>query len=962
MKPLLLAISVLFSMMLTTGCQTTTHQQTPTSIVNPQDAQPIPDSRKVTTGVFDNGMTYIIRKKTNVKNRAHLQLLVKVGSLLEDDNQRGFAHFIEHMAFNGTQDFPKKALTDYFESVGMKFGHGMNASTGFEKTLYKLNLPTDDAQVFEKGFQVLENWAHKVSFDPQEVDKERGVILEELRRKDNAAYRLRKKHLKVIYKDTIFEDRESIGLAETIKTGKSVDLTRFYQQWYQPQNMVVIAVGDVKTKQVKRLMEKYLASIPRVKNSKPIPRYTLSGHENTLISIATDPELTATSVSIRIDEQARPATTFAHQSDNIKNQLFINLFAQRLAEQIRMQKVGAITTRASFIKGFGQRHLLTLTANSQSGESKQALTFILEEAYRVAQHGFTDVEFARMKSIFIQNAQKWKKGISTSKKLVNAYVARVSNEEPLFDNNSLATFWLEKLHQITVEEVNDYARRWLQRTHNRSIIISSPTSERNSLPSDQEALMIWQLASHKKYQPYQAQTVREQLMTTLPEKGSIMSRHFDARYNSHIWQLDNGAKVILRKSERHSGRLLFQASRAGGLSLLDNETYLKSAYSAPYLDYMGVSDLSANMLKKFLIDKQIKLKTSFSVTRDTLSGESSKQDINHFMQLVHLKFVAPRKDEQDFKRGTELSYAKAEKHFNSPTIRFLDRLNQAENIHNPRYISKYSPESIHMIELNSSYRSYQQHFSNAGDFTFVFTGDFELEKMEDLITTYVASLPGHQGPKSDWSPMLNTKTKGHKELHMKEGHDQKALVMLKVFGDVTWSEERTLRLQAITSALNVLLREKIREELGGTYTINVKAGVSKQPYQSYFMNIVFNCEPERVDELVRALRSELSRVQQQGISAQLLENFKHQRLQSRKQFLQSDKYWLKNLSRLEKKPILAFDKTLYNEALNALTVKQLNSDIKIYLNAPNTFYATLLPENSDVILTSTGKKSAFALE
>lgn len=959
----LLMVSLCFAvLMMTSACQTSSNKYDSSVATNESAETPIPNSSKITTGQFANGMTYIIRKKSNVKNHAHLQLLVKVGSLLEDDQQRGFAHFTEHMAFNGTKDFPKHALVDYFESVGMKFGHGMNASTRFDRTLYKLYIPTDDKAVFEKGFQVLENWAHKISFDPQEVEKERGVILEEWRRKDSANNRLRKKHNKALYAGTVFEDRVSIGLPEIIEHGKIADLTRFYQQWYQPQNMVVVAVGDFDTSQVKALMEKYLAAIPVQQTSKSITHYAIPEHTQTIVSIATDPETVSTNVSIRISEPRTPSSTFASQAENIKKQLVRQLLAQRLAEAIRMESVGAISSKVTFYRGLGQRNLLVLAAKSKPEQSQQTLTFLLEETYRAAQHGFTEQEFARMKSIFIQKYEKLNKGVTSASKLVKGYVARAVNEEPFFDNQSLSGFWLKKLHEISVDELNEYARSWLQRTDNRSIVVSAPDAERDSLPSKQAALAIWQQASSKTYQPYQADSVPKRLITTLPAKGEIVERRFDDRYDSHIWQLNNGAKVVLHRSKRRTDKILFQATRRGGLSLLDAESYRKSARSAPYLDYMGVSNLSANMLKKFLIDKQIKLKTTFSKTEDKLNGESSVKDIDHFMQLVHLKFVAPRKDQQDFKRATELGYANAEKRFNSPLIRFIDALHKAGNEHNPRYISPYNPESIRMLDLNVSYQSYQQHFANAGDFTFVFTGDIEIDKMDELVTTYIASLPSRNDRKSNWLPLPDRTTKGHRELHLKEGNSQKALVIFQLFGDVAWSEETQLSLHALSSSLNLLLREKIREELGGTYSIKVKGTLSKEPTQRYDLVIHFNCEPERVDELVNALRTELARVQREGIPNKLLENFKRQQLHTRELALQTDHFWLKNLGTLQSKPIFALDDKLYNRALKGLSVDQLNMDIMDYLNAPNTVYATLLPENSTVTLTSIGKKSALALE
>ena len=451
-------------------------------------------------------------------------------------------------------------------------------------------------------------------------------------------------------------------------------------------------------------------------------------------------------------------------------------------------------------------------------------------------------------------------------------------------------------------------------------------------------------------------------MTKLPSKGSIVERSFDERYGSHLWTLSNGAKVVLKKTDFKNDEIVFHATSWGGLSMLDDATYLKAALADSYLDYMGVAGIDANTMKKFLADKQISLKTNITEVKETLDGRSSVKDLNHFMQLLHLKIASPRKDSKDFNLMKSRHYASAEKRFNNPLARFYEAISRAENKENPRYLSRIDPKNIQQQELDASYQHFQQRFANAGDFAFVFTGNLDLAKMEELVTIYIASLPSKANEKEKWQAHPDHRRKGHLEVHLKEGLSQKAQVLLAASGEAQWSDNNKLVFQAMTDVLKVQLRKKIREDLGGTYSVQVKGSFEKIPLQEFSLSIDFSCEPERVDELTSAIRVEMARLQQQGVPATLLENFKKQQLKSRESAVKSNGFWVKPLARLGEESIFTLDDALYQQALDEVTVERVDQAMKHYLNAPNTLYATLLPENSKVELATTGKANALSVQ
>jgi zinc protease len=928
------------------------------SVVADQVEDPIVNSKRVKTGQFENGLRYVIQKKSKPKNQAKLWLLVKAGSLQEDEQQRGLAHFVEHMAFNGTQDFPKKELVNYIESVGMKFGKGINATTSFDKTIYKLDIPTDKPELFENSFKILENWAHKISFDPNEIEDERGVILEEWRCRDSANYRLSVKHKLAEYKGTDYAEHfPVIGTPEAILHGKAEDMIRFYKQWYQPQNMTVLAVGDFQPAQVRRLIEKYMGSISGAEQGLPVKKYSLPDHIIPLVNIATDPQATTTQIVLTIDENYTPVNTYNKLREKIKRTLFAEMLKQRLFKAIRENRSPAVKAHVGFYSTAWAREALRLEVISKPGEAKLATEFLLSEAYRVVQLGFSEQELQRIKSTWRDIALHWKVRSNGTKRL-NNYINQLMHNEPLNDYHSLADFWVDKIDELSLAEINAEASNWLMRTDNRSVFISAPDSELASLPMEKEIIDLWDKASTQGYQSYQEETVPKQLMAEAPLKGDIVKRSYDKRYDSHIWTLSNDAKVVLKKTDFRSGEIQFKAIRNGGLSLLDDETYRKVFQSAGFLDYMGISDFSINALKMFLLDKKIKLATKFTDRQESLEGSTAIKDLDTFMQLVHLKFTKPRTDEKDFNHYIASKHVQMEKNGNVPWVQFAMAIAQAKNSNNPRYIENYDTKTLEVMDLDASYQNYLQRFTNAGDFTFVFVGDFKIAKMEELVNTYIASLPGNSSEHEVWQLHPDKRTKGHLEVHLKEGMNQKAKVWLEMNGYQTWSNQSDLVFKAVKNVLNVMLRERIREELGGTYVVSIKG---KFIHQEYSLGIQFDCEPERVDELVNAVRGELDSIKQKGVSPNLLENFKKQYANEMKILIRRNSYWRNNLDKLGDEPLFALDPELYTKALADMTVEQVNQAMKEYLNASNSVYATLLPKNSKVELTTASKETALAV-
>tara|TARA_R110001583_G_scaffold40778_1_gene130091 strand:+ start:16649 stop:19522 length:2874 start_codon:yes stop_codon:yes gene_type:complete len=953
MKYLPLIVSLSLTIIIS-GCQVTQENPLPSTPENNQAIldKAIPNAKKLITGQLDNGMTYVIKKETHTKGRASLVLLVKAGVLQEDNQQRGVAHFVEHMAFNGTEDFPKNDLVTYIESAGMKFGQGINALTYFDKTVYSLNIPSNNNEVFENGFRIIENWAHKVSFDTQEIEKERGVILEELRSKDSANYRLETKHLQAKLEGSRYAQRYPlIGTPENIKSANRNELTRYYKKWYQPKNMVVLAVGDIDPVRAMFFINKYMEAIPSDNKNKSIPIATINDNTKPLVSIQTDPQAIMTQMSFHIIRKYQPVTTYHDELDRIKQLFLVNLFNRRLKNAITENKMPAISVNTSFISTLGKNYNFTLSATSKAAQSREVAKLLLAEMYRVNQDGFEEQELLLVKSALKNYTKDHKQNINLTKQ-INEYILHIMNEEPLYDTKSIAAYREETIAKITLEDINKLATDWLEQKQNRHIYISAPDSELPTLPTPTELVNLWEQAKNKNYRPYLVEQIPEKLMQELPSKGTIVNYEYKKLYRSHYWTLSNGAKVILRKRKAKGNGVLFQAIKDGGLEKFDNETYQKVANSTPFIDYMGIDGFSVNALNTFLYDKNIKLTSNIYALTEGLKGSASTEYLDVFMQLLYLKFTQPRKNKEDFNFLFANIFPIMEKNSQLPLAQFTTAINAEQNKHNPRFIEKYNPETLKLIDFDLSYKIFKQRFENASDFTFTFIGDVEIDQMEELITTYIASLPSGTSKPTHELTHQDKRTKGHIEVHLNKGVDQKGFVKLEMGGEASWSNENEIVFEAVRNTLNVLLRNKVRETLGGTYEIAVKGQLRDKPRQEYLLSIEFFCEPERVDELVNAVRNELARVKNEGISLKLLDSFKKQQAHVRKKQLSNHRYWLYRLSNLDEVAIFDLDVKLYDKTLADITLEQVNQAIKQYLNAPNSLYATLLPENSTVELTT----------
>lgn len=905
----------------------------------------LPISPRIIKGQLDNGITYLIRKNATPEKRAEVRLIVKAGSILEDNDQQGFAHFVEHMAFNGTEDFDKQEIVEYVESIGMKFGAHLNAYTSFDETVYKLQLPVNQKGILEKGIHILENWAHKVKFDELEIDKERGVIVEEMRARQGAGWRIFNKQLPVIYQDSQYALRLPIGKKATLEHGSHHDLVRFYRDWYQPELMALVAVGDFDPKFVKELFEKYFSSIAGTpQNHKPKPIYTVPDNSSPLVTIETDSELTSTTVEIIVKHRVGEPVTYAQHYQSIVAKLFIVMLNGRIAEATLTPQAPVIGAGSSFGRFIADKSAFTLAATAKPTKSKETVTFLLTELSRVLQHGFSQTELDRYKQYLLSNLNKAAKEIDTthSTRLANEYVRHVVRGESIAGIDHYLAIGEKFLPKINLHEVNALGKTWFT-ANNKIIKISAPESDKSSLPSKAELLSLIEHLTHQPVTAYQDSQVIKQLMPAKPKMGSVINKGYDDILDSHVWMLSNGVKVILKQTDFKQDEIQFSARANGGYSRLEPEEMFQTIMAANIVEMSGIADYSLPDLTKFSKGKQFWIRTKINNDNQSISGGSSVKDIEHFMQMLHLKFIAPRKSEPAFDSYISRAESSIVDRFNSPQGVFSEKIRLKQYSQNPRSI-KFDANVVKNQDLEKSYRFYQQSFSNAADFNFVFVGNIDLSQMEALLSTYLASLQTTT-KKNNAVIHDNLRTKGELTVKVEKGLVPKSTVLLNFYGDATWSHTQQMNLNALEYVLGSILRERIREEKSGVYGIKVKSGFSRL-HNQYSTKISFTCDPIRVEELVDEIHRVIATLKTNLTDDKYVRNYIEQKLKNRETKLTTNAFWKNYLqwhAEADYQQLGLKEFTTLVKSINKLVIKDAAIQ---YLNIEDSLTAILLPEHS----------------
>lgn len=906
----------------------------------------IPVDPNVIIGKLPNGLTYYIRKNAEPKNRAELYLVNKAGSVLETDDQQGLAHFTEHMAFNGTRDFPKNELVNYLQKSGVKFGADLNAYTSFDETVYQLPLPTDSTKIFEKGFSILANWAGYVSFDTDQINSERGVVLEEERlRGKNAQQRLQQQWMPVVLNNSRYAQRLPIGKIDILKNFKPETIKSFYHDWYRPDLQAVVAVGDFDPKKVEQLIKDNFSALKNPVKERPRTKYSVPYAAGTKVKIATDKEFPYTMAQIFIKHPADDDHSAVGYLRDVKTQLFNQMLNNRLAELTQKADPPFLFGQVSYSGFLGHQDALTEVAVAKSApQLKLAIDAVLAETERADKFGFTESEFARAKQSTLtamENAYK-ERDKTRSSSFVGEYQRNFLQGEPIPGIEWEYNFYKDNLDKIKLSDINALASKFIS-DQNRDVIILAPEKEKANLPSE-ATLLSWISSAGKGVTAYVDNVSNKPLLAKEPAPGKVTAEQKDAAIGVTNLTLSNGVKVILKPTDFKNDQILIRAYAKGGTSLSSDADFVSANMADGIIGSSGIADFNQIQLGKMLAGKIVNVSPYINETTQGISASTSPKDLETALQLVYLYFTEPRKDADIWQSNITQTKSVLANRSLDPQAVFADTVTATLSNHSFRRMTTTAAQ-LDKASLDKAYSFYKDRFADASGFTFTFVGAFDADKIKPLLEKYLGSLPATNSNETYKDLGIRT-PEGQITKTVYKGIGDKSVVDLVFTGDYDYSEANNVQLDALEEVINIKLIERLREKEGGVYSPQIRASYSKIPVGRYNITISFSCAPSNVDKLIAATMEEIGKVKQNGAEAVDIQKFVAEEKRSSELQLKENSFWASYLtgsSEIQANP----DRILNHvKDLDQVTVQSTKEAANKYLSGKNLVKLILMPEKN----------------
>ncbi len=901
----------------------------------------VPVDPRITIGYLSNGLRYYIRANERPSQRAELRLVVNVGSVVEDDDQLGLAHVVEHMAFDGSEHFAKQDLIQFMESIGMRLGPGVNADTSFDETVYSLHVPTNNAEAMSKAFLFFADVVHALTFDPAEIDKERGVILEEWRLGRGASARMQDKQFPILLKGSRYAERLPIGTPDSIRTFKPEALKRFYKDWYRPDLVAVIAVGDFNKADVERLVKDNFASIPEPVKPRPRPTFQVPDHSDTLYAIATDREATMTSVGLYNMLPVRDQTTIGAYREQQVAALYTRMLNNRLSELTLKADppfMRAGTSRGLFVR---TKEAATLQALVNDNGVERGLQALVTESARAARFGFTTGELERERADTLRNYEGAydERDKEESADLAAEFIRNYTQKEPVpgitYEYGLVRRF----LPDIKLEEVNKVAKEWAGGS--RVVMVNAPDKPGVTVPDSTKLAAAIASATERDIKPYVDVAGGQVLLETPPKPGTIVSSTTRG-WGVTEWTLSNGAKVVLKPTQFKQDEVIFRATSPGGTSLASDADYVPAITAAQVIGAGGLGKFDTIQLRNALAGKAASVTAFIGDNEEGVAGGASPKDLETMFQLVYLTFTQPRADATVF--GVIKSQMKAmlANQQASPEFALRQVLQSTLSQGNPR-ARPMTPEMVDQMDLAKSFAFYKDRFADASDFVFVFAGSFDPVTMRPLVEQYLASLPSLQRHES-WRDLGIEPPKGVVQKTVRKGIEPKSQADIVFTGPFAFDTSNNVALDALGIVLDDRLRLALREALHGTYEAQVEAQEQKIPRPRYSVTIEFGCDPGRTDELLKRVFQEIETLKAKGITADELRDTREALMRGHDTDLAQNGHLVSELADVYENGEDLSDFFGLPAQYQQLTADAIQEAARRYLDTNNYVQVTLFPE------------------
>lgn len=908
------------------------------------DNAPVPLDPTIRIGKLENGMTYYIKVNNKPENRAELRMALKAGSMQEDEDQLGLAHFIEHMAFNGSENFSKNELVNYLEKAGSQFGPDLNAYTSFDETVYMLQVRTDAEGQLDSGMLILKDWASGVSFDPEEIEKERGVVISEWRSRLSAGQRMMNKYLPFMYYQSRYADRLPIGDPQIIQTAKPDVIRRFYNDWYRPELMAIMVVGNVDPDAMEAKIKSDFGSIKPKAPARTKPVETMAITPNTFVQVLTDPEATNTSINIDFKHKHIPVSDIAGYRRQLTYSIYSQMISRRLQERSKTADAPFVSASSYYYPDVADLAMYSLYATAPAAGIRQAYKAILEENRRVQQHGFTQSELDRQKETILQQAEQSMKESNkmessrTVRRMINHYL----DNTPLPNEEQHYLLYKEMIPTISLNEINSLSNKWLTKD-NRVVLLTAPEKEKALLPDSTELITILNESENWKLSPYEDVDLSAPIISqTLPDE-EARNVTYDPVTNVSTWQFLNGVTVKVKPTEFKNDEVLMNAYSPGGTSLYEDDIYHTASLTANVIYGGGVGPYKATSLDKKLAGKRVSVRPTLSERFEGFYGNSNVKDLETMLQLVYGYGTLYRKDNDALQSSIKQQQNIFANLDANPDAWFSDKMTRLQTQNHKRRVFPKASD-FENIKLDDVGKIYADRFSDFSDMTFFFVGNVNIETLKVLTGKYLGSLPG-KGRKESYKDVGVKYPAGVLDSVFSKGEAPKSLVQLVFHGNTTYHPDSNYLFNTLVSVARIKLREALREDEGGVYGVSVNGSSTNFPREEYSLTVSFNADPGRADSLTKVALRVIHNLQMeidQDVILKAVETQKQQRIKD----LEQNNFWMNAMisEYMYKIPLRDYtDLAILENRISKVTPQRLQAAARKYFNEKELIKGTMHP-------------------
>ena len=902
-----------------------------------QMAMPIPMDPNVRYGKLDNGMTYYIRHNEKPDNRADFYIAQKVGSVLEEENQRGLAHFLEHMAFNGTTNLPGMTLRNYLQSRGIKFGENLNAGTGIDQTIYMVtNVPTDLPGLVDTCLLILHDWSSFIALEEEEIDNERGVILEEERTTGGANRRVMEKVLPIMYPGSPYGERLPIGTKEVIANFTYQDIRDYYHKWYRPDLQGLIIVGDVDVDAIEARIKEMFADIPAPVNPAERTQFMIEDNEEPIVAIASDPELTSYQVMMFHKQDATP--------DSLKNDVsyWLSQYVISLVTSMQNDRLQELTQKSNppFVYGYSYyddyyvaptKDAWTSVVIPKDAEGiEEAIAAMVAETKRMQQYGFTASEYERAKADFMKNIESAynERNNTENSKYVDACLDHFISNEPMMDIETEYMLYQQIIPSLPLEAINSIVKEIIPQ-NNFVMTLLAPEKEGEVLPTEEELLAMYNNAMAVEVEPYVEEVFDGPIVAELPKPGKIKNEVVDEVFGTTEWTLSNGMKVIYKQTTFKDDEIRMSAYSEGGLTALPQDDPYTLQVLPEIITLGGVGEFSAIDLPKVLAGKKVSVYPQINTYSEGMTGFSSPKDLETMMQLIYLYFTAPRADEEAFASEMQRTKAMLKNMELNPMITLSDSLNKVMYNNHP-LVKRMTIEDYDKVDYAKAMEMYKDRFSDPNNFTFTFVGNIDVETFKPLVEQYLASLKKNKR-KENWKNVgLELTNEDYVTHYQREMKDPKTSVYMIYNGDMEYNLYNQVYMSVLSDVLDIVYTKTIREEQGGTYGVGVMGSTNNRPDDDFRFLIAFDTNDEVYATLMDIAKAGLKDVAENGPRQEDLSKVLENKLKKRTEQLQENRFWISAIESQTRDNIDIISE--YENIIKGVTVESVAEFAKQVLN------------------------------